>query len=168
VSNKNSAPDEKFLPGRAGDKGDPTNKQATTFCPTAESLEKVRCGLGRCRGRPEHPFAARPCTAAVKRERTLRSPPPLFRFKKSPGGQFTALFDRFVAFFTIFSAMWRGTDYRYVSIQRIALPTAHPVTTGKYRSLFFSAAALLTLLTASTGPTYKPRAFLLSKTRLVL
>jgi hypothetical protein len=39
VSNKNSTPDEKFLPGRAGNNGDPTNKQAMTFFPTAESLQ---------------------------------------------------------------------------------------------------------------------------------
>jgi hypothetical protein len=45
VSNKNSAPDEKFLPGRAGDKGDPTNNPAMAFFPTAESLQsKMRPG----------------------------------------------------------------------------------------------------------------------------
>ena len=47
--------------------------------------------------------------------------------------------------------MCRGAEYRCVSIQRIASPTAHAVKTMKHRSLFLSAAALLTLFAASMG-----------------
>ena len=153
VSNKISTPDKKFLPDRAGNNGDPTNKQATTFCPTAESLQsKMRPGPMPGGGRPEHPSAARLCIAAAKR-RGHGNPSPLFRFEKSPRDQFAALFGRFVAFFTIFSAICRGAEWRCVSIQRIASRTAQAVKTRKHRSLFLSVAALLTLSTASMGHT---------------
>jgi hypothetical protein len=83
VSNKNSAPDEKFLPGRAGDKGDPTNKQAMAFCPTAENLQsKMRPEpMPGQAGAPIRGTAVHRCS---RTERTLRSTPRFFGSKKAP------------------------------------------------------------------------------------
>ncbi len=97
---KISTPNEKFYPPAPATKVTrQTIKPRRSF--RRPKVCKVRCDLCRCRGRLEHPFAARSYTAAAKRERTSRFHPRFFGSKKAPvtsSPRFLAVSSHFLRF----------------------------------------------------------------------